>query len=111
MTSPITSTVEVKPLFVPLKKEYYEAFECGEKTVEYRAYGPRWNEKTCWVGRPVTISCGYGNHRRLQGEVQMAEKCPPSPAFKKIYGEGKECFGILIKLNQWSFDHRASDYE
>lgn len=50
MTKQITSTVEVKSLFVPLKKEYYEAFECGEKTVEYRAYGPRWNEKTCWVG-------------------------------------------------------------
>lgn len=42
-----TSMSEVKPLFIPLKKEYYEAFECGEKTVEYRAYGPWWNEKTC----------------------------------------------------------------
>lgn len=89
-----------KPLFVPLKTEYYEAFECGDKTIEYRAYGPRWNERTCWVGRPVTISCGYGKKRRLRGEVQMAEKCPPSPAFKTIYGEGKECFGILIKLDR-----------
>lgn len=43
----------MKPLFVPLKTEYYEAFADGSKREELRRYGPRWNEKTCAVGRPV----------------------------------------------------------
>lgn len=56
-------------LFIPLKKEYFEAFERGEKTEEYRIYGPRWNERTCAIGRPVVLSCGYGKARRLRGVV------------------------------------------
>jgi len=59
----------VKPLFIPLKKEYFEAFERGEKKVEYRAYGARWNENVCVIGRPVVLSCGYGKARRLKGKV------------------------------------------
>jgi hypothetical protein len=30
-----------KPLFIPLKAEFFEAFERGEKDTEYRVYGPR----------------------------------------------------------------------
>ncbi len=60
----------MKPLFIPLKTEFFEAFEKGTKTVEYRKYGPRWNEKTCEVGRAVTLSHGYGTKRRLQGVVK-----------------------------------------
>lgn len=36
-----------KLIFIPLKREFFEAFENGMKTVEYRKYGPRWNERTC----------------------------------------------------------------
>ena len=32
----------MKPLFIPLKAEFFNAFERGEKTAEYRVYGPRW---------------------------------------------------------------------
>jgi len=56
--------VSDKPLFLPLKREYFDAFEAGIKTHEYRLYGPRWNEKNCRIGRPVTLSCGYGKGRR-----------------------------------------------
>lgn len=59
---------------MPLKREHFEAFERGEKTEEYRPYGPRWNEKTCRVGRAVTISLGYGKARRLRGEVVSFQK-------------------------------------
>lgn len=58
-----------KPLFIPLKTAYFEAFANGEKTTEYRPYGPRWNERTCSVGRKVTLSHGYGKARRLTGTV------------------------------------------
>ena len=58
-----------KPLFIPLKKEHFEAFERGEKAEEYRPAGPRWNHRTCRVGRRVTLSNGYGKSRRLSGRV------------------------------------------
>ena len=48
----------VKPLFIPLKAEYYDQFATGEKRDELRLYGPRWNECTCPVGRPVILSRG-----------------------------------------------------
>lgn len=53
----------VKPLFVPLKSRYFRAFESGVKTVEYRRCGRGWNERTCWIGRPVTLSHGYSGAR------------------------------------------------
>jgi hypothetical protein len=67
--SPALAVAPGSALFVPLKREYFEAFERGEKTEEFRPYGPRWNEKTCAVGRLVTLSMGYGKQRRLRGEV------------------------------------------
>ena len=45
-----------KPLFVPLKTQYYEAFVAGTKDTEYRKHGPRWNADTCKVGREVTLT-------------------------------------------------------
>lgn len=60
----------MKPLFVPLKTEYFEQFRDGTKRDELRLYGPRWNEQTCPVGRPVTLSKGYGKSARMTGTVQ-----------------------------------------
>jgi hypothetical protein len=57
-----------KPLFIPLKTEWFRAFEAGTKSEEYRAYGPRWNERTCRVGRAATVSHGYSG-KRLQKTV------------------------------------------
>lgn len=59
----------MKPLFIALKSAYYEAFADGSKTIEYRKYGPRWNERTCTVGRRVTLSKGYGKQNRLSGVI------------------------------------------
>jgi len=59
----------MKPLFIPLKREYYEQFAAGTKTKELRKYGPRWNEKHCYPGRRVTLSLGYGKAHRLTGTV------------------------------------------
>jgi hypothetical protein len=59
----------MKPLFIPLKTEFYEAFQRGEKDSELRLYGPRWNERTCPVGRPVILSKGYGTQHRMQARM------------------------------------------
>jgi hypothetical protein len=68
----------VPPLFIPLKKEHFEAFECGKKTIEYRLLGKRWNEKNCHAGREVTLSCGYGKNRRLHAQIAMVVVSPLS---------------------------------
>ncbi len=66
----------MKPLFIPLHTEYFQAFKAGTKTTELRAYGPRWNEKTCWPGRPAVLSKGYGKQERLAGRVAGFIKQP-----------------------------------
>lgn len=60
----------MKPLFIPLNSAPFDAFRKGEKKVEYRSYGPRWNEQTCVVGRPVVLSRGYGKQARLTGTIR-----------------------------------------
>lgn len=52
-----------KPLFIPLRTKWFREFEAGTKDTEYRAYGPRWNERTCPVGRAAVISHGYSGAR------------------------------------------------
>ncbi len=84
----------MKPLFIPLKTEYYEAFKSGAKTEELRLFGKRWNNETCKIGREVILSKGYGKHDRMKGIIwQFA--CQHGTAFndrdtesiKAIYGE------------------------
>jgi len=83
----------MKPLFIPLKTEYYEAFANGSKTEELRLYGPRWNENTCKVGRGVVLSKGYGKTARMTGKVWKFKKqrgdlfgSTYRTAIRKIYG-------------------------
>ncbi len=60
----------MKPLFIPLRREHFLAFENGTKTVEYRRHGRCWNERTCFVGRAVTLSYGWSGPRRLRAFVR-----------------------------------------
>lgn len=60
---------QLHPLFVPLYMRWFEAFKDGSKSTEFRTYGPRWNERTCIVGRRVVLSGGYGKRHRLQARV------------------------------------------
>ncbi len=62
------------PGVIPRRTEYYNNFLSGDKTDELRAYGPRWNEKTCAVGRTVILSKGYGNHSRMSGVIWKFKK-------------------------------------
>jgi hypothetical protein len=78
-----------KPLFIPLKRKFYIAFADGIKDTEYRRYGARWNERTCRVGRAVTISLGYGKAHRLSGVVvgfRRDSEIAGTPDFIECYG-------------------------
>lgn len=94
----------MKPLFIPLKSLYYDAFASGLKTVEYRPYGARWNERTCPIGRLVTLSKGYGKQHRLQGRVigfRRSTMPTRSRAWRDCYGErAGEAACIRIAVNQ-----------
>jgi len=63
-----------KSLFIPLKTEYFKAFQDGSKSEELRKYGPGWNEKTCRVGRDVVLSKGYGKQCRMRGIIYRFKK-------------------------------------
>lgn len=80
----------LKPLFIPLKSEYFNAFMVGSKTSEWRLYGPRWNERTCVTGRDVILSKGYGKAHRLSGIVVGTAQYridDPQHPFNLVYGE------------------------
>jgi hypothetical protein len=85
----------MKPLFVPLKTKYFNEFASGEKNEELRAYGHRWNERTCPIGRPVTLSHGYGKKHRLTGVIARFKKQHAS-TFGSTYREAiLDVFGTL----------------
>ena len=89
---------------MPLKEEHFEEFESGVKTTEYRLPGPRWNEKTCRIGRRVTLSCGYGKQRRLHGVITgfyYYKRPEDLPGFVACYGPGAtEAACIVIQLDE-----------
>lgn len=92
----------MKPVFLPLISKYYEAFKDGSKRSEYRLYGDRWNERTCRVGRPVTISKGYGKRNRIYAFVESfkrVQRCdlPPdiSALVEYIYAGTKGDVAII----------------
>ncbi|MBI9078333.1 MAG: hypothetical protein JEY79_01175 [Pseudodesulfovibrio sp.] len=82
-----------KSLFIPLKTEYFEAFESGKKTVELRALNDRWNLKVCRIGRSVLLSKGYGKHHRLKGYVGHAEIVRGCELELNEREAVKECYG------------------
>lgn len=87
-----------KPLFVPLKTRYFRAFAAGTKTVEYRRWGARWNDASCFVGRPVVLSHGYSGarltarvvrvRRVLAGDLPDPDPYQPSDELAAIELEG-----------------------
>ena len=95
-----------KPLFIPLKTEFYQAFKEGRKTEEYRLYGPRWNERTCRVGRRVVLSHGYQVEGRLHGVItgfSRSTEVTETEAWEKCYGEKEgEAACIAIHVGWWT---------
>lgn len=97
------TTAGERTLFVPLKGEWFDKFESGEKTIEYRAYGPRWNERTCRPGRAVTLSRGYSG-RRLHGYVTWHKVLEPSkapPEARFIYPDATFIMSFGVDLSPY----------
>jgi hypothetical protein len=88
-----------RPLFIPLNGEYFDLFESGAKDTEFRKYGPRWNETTCWVGRLVTLSRGYSGRRLVGRIVGFERRRDASQDASNIYGQGVELACIRIELS------------
>lgn len=89
----------MKAMFLPLKSQYFDAFKAGTKTVEYRRYCKRWDERTCAIGRAVVLSRGYGKHSRLSGIITAFERRFMSSAeWVDCYGESGMAACISISL-------------
>lgn len=92
----------VRPLFLPLRTEFYDLFVAGHKRIEYRKHGPRWNAETCRVRRPVTISKGYGKANRKTGVIvgfEVSREPCQTAAWKTCYGDDSSeaaCISILL---------------
>jgi hypothetical protein len=82
---------------VPLRRQWFIAFRDGEKRHEWRRYGPRWNETTCYVGRAVVLGCGYSGPR-LAAVVVSFQRRKATKAVAAIFGEGTVCAVIEIDL-------------
>lgn len=82
--------LEMPAMFLPLKGEFYDQFIGGSKQEEFRIYGPRWNERTCPIGRPVVLSRGYGIRHRTNGVIvgfRTSIEPTKTEAWLKCYGE------------------------
>ena len=78
----------MKPMFIALKGQYFDAFKAGTKTVEYRRYCKRWDERTCSIGRPIVLSRGYSKRDRLTGVISGFEvRHMDSTEWVDCYGE------------------------
>lgn len=89
----------MKPLFIPLKTEYFEAFKAGTKTVEYRKFGDRWNDRTCQPGRSVILSKGYGKGNRMTGTIVSFDmRFLDTKEWRDCYGAAgyAACIGITL---------------
>ncbi len=87
-----------KPLFIPLRTTWFTQFASGEKDTEYRAYGPRWNERTCRIGRAATISHGYSSERIAKHVVgfKIIKRLDAPDAAQQIYPDAE--YFAAIKL-------------
>ena len=83
----------LRPLFIPLRREFYEAFRDGSKIEEFRRHGARWNAATCPVGRSVILSLGYGKRSRMEGIIagfEVRHEPTTTEAWTKCYGGTNE---------------------
>lgn len=89
-------------MFIPLKKKFFQQFESGEKHEEFRLHGKRWNEKVCYIGRPVTLSNGYSG-ARIYGDITAFRiaQVREMPTIREIYPQLPDdakiaCIAILL---------------
>jgi hypothetical protein len=87
-----------RPIFIPLKTEWFEDFARGGKKTEFRKYGKRWNENVCWVGRRVILSCGYGKQRRIEAVLIGFKVGEPTQLWRTIYGSVGQMASLELEI-------------
>ena len=91
----------IPPMFIPLRRQWFEAFRDGEKRIEWRVYGARWNRQSAHRGRRVVLSLGYSGARLLGSIVRTrcvrADLAPPSA--RAIYPNAKYLCAIHVALD------------
>jgi hypothetical protein len=91
-----------KPVFMPLKKEWFEAFARGEKTEEWRLPGRLYNERTCTPGREIILNLGYKAKTipgvRLRARIARVEFRKPSRETADALGaaDGVDCMVLCL---------------
>ena len=93
---------EPLPLFVPLRSQHFAAFADGSKTVEWRAWGPRWNDQAIAPGRAIALSKGYSGDR-LHGVIVSVERVdrPDAPeTVRSIYPDARTFCALTISLGE-----------
>jgi len=102
MTTEDLRPEDLSPLFIPLKTEFYRAFQDGTKLEEFRVNGPRWNLNTCQIGRRVTLSHGYSSAERMTGVitgVRLIHDVATLPGWAACYGSKPgPCIAIRIAI-------------
>ena len=104
----------MKPIFIPLKSQYFEDFKNGSKRIEYRRAGVgQFTLAKCTPGREVTLSKGYGTRDRIRGTVVRSwiERHEyPTGAIAQCYGtEPIDIIAIEIAVDRSSCVVRCGD--
>lgn len=103
----------MKPLFVPLKRIYFEQIELGIKHVEYRPDGPRWNADTCTPGREIIFSLGYSG-RRIKARITRfasvpLNECEAQHIVRAIYGDIPRVAEIYFEVETGDIAERVAE--
>jgi hypothetical protein len=89
-----------KPIFVPLLSKHWVDFRDRRKSIEWRAWGARWNDLKIIPGRTIILSKGY-TRARLHGvviNVQRVSRLLAPDAAREIYPDVEAFCAIEIAL-------------
>ena len=87
-----------RPMFIPLKREWYEAFARGEKTVEYRLPKGAFAPHHCAPGRPVVLSLGWSGNGRLNARIVAYALVDATPVTRTIWPDADTVGAITLEL-------------
>lgn len=85
---------DARPLFVPLRREWFDSFRAGTKAEEVRRVSPQFNGRRVWPGRPVILSLGYSGRQRMHGIVGQVRETIACGS--PIYPDGTACIAFEV---------------
>lgn len=90
--------------FLFLKREYFDLFANGEKSIEWRAWKHQFTDKTYHAGRAIELRAGYSKDApRLYGVIIKTDRVPRAEApdvARSIYPDAQEFCAIYIEIRK-----------